>query len=119
MTVAREQAEAVLAAVRAKYATHIGEDSEYGPTLIENWHWLSEPTPWAIVWEGGPFEWAYRFSSGGFDDEVYSLAAAIFGDTAEGRSRATGMATEPPADDIPGVFIEPINHWALGLYLEA
>lgn len=116
MAVTREQAEAVLAAVQAKYAPDLnGENAEYGPKLIEDWDWLSSPTKWAIIWEEGPFEWAYRFGMGGLNEEMYNALLESSGNTVEGRAKAYEMAMEKPADDIPGVWTEAITAWAISV----
>jgi hypothetical protein len=66
---------------------------EDGPQLVKDWDWVG-PTPYAIVWEGGPYDWA-MLASGGGRDEV-------------------GAKVEPIRVD--GVFLEPVTGWALGVY---
>lgn len=61
-----------------------------GPVLCRDFELWSGPTRWAIVWEGGPEEWALS---------------------------ATAMQSYDTLITFPdGVFVEPIVGWALGLY---
>lgn len=94
MDVTKEIAEQCFAAIVGQFNPEEG----YGPKLIENWDWLdSGPTPWAIVWEEGPYEWALRAQSGGTDPEF-------------------GTVT-PEAENWPeGVFAEAATSWAVGIY---
>lgn len=112
MTVTREQARQALEATKLQFALHVEDAPEYGPKLIENWDWLeSGPTPWAIVWEDGPYEWAYRAQEGGMDEEATILARDI-------AELATVTLETPAAPLWPvGVFAEPVTSWAVGLYL--
>lgn len=61
-----------------------------GPVLCRDFELWSGPTRWAIVWEGGPYDWAIEASSTQFADDRGGLPE--------------------------GVFVEPIVGWALGLY---
>ena len=140
-TVAREAAEAVLAAVRKQFRNHCATHAEIAemfaddpelvatlttkrdgtpkpeapqPKLVENWQFThrDDPAPFAIVWEEGPYEWAYNAIHGGVDEEMTALmaeAAAEFGGTAP-------VAKIAAADPITGVETEPITGWALGVY---
>lgn len=105
----RETAEKVLKQVTTKYAAYI--EAGYEPKLIQDWDWVGH-TPWAIIWEEGPDEWAYNFGGGGFDYEIYEGARA-FGKSEE---EARKLATVEPTADLPGVFTEPVTGWALGIY---
>lgn len=124
--VTREQAEAVLAAVRKQFiaycATHAETAEMYAddpelvdvltkyadgrpkpedpqPVIVENFEWVTGMVaPYAIVWEEGPYEWAYNAIHGGTDEE--------FGGTIQ------------PADPIHGVTTEAYTTWALGIYPE-
>lgn len=109
--VTRKQAEQVLAAVRSRHEGYWGDSESSAPKLVENWDWLeSGPTRWAIVWEEGPYEWAYRASMGGTDEEMTSLVADEFG---SGAARAVKL--EEPLR-VSGLFLEPVTMWALGIY---
>lgn len=111
-TVTREKADQVLVAVKQRYP---GADGAYGPELVKDWQYLNDPTPWAIVWEDGPFEWAYTALSGGVDEEVAALAAE-FTDTAQRQVIDRVSQVEPIQVD--GVFLEPVTSWAIGIYPE-
>lgn len=98
MAVTQRQAEQAFRQIKQQFAAFIDPDVEqYGPQLIHNWDWLdSGPTKWAIVWEGGPYEWA--------------LLAETGGRTEFGRA-------VPPAKNWPaGTFAEPVTSWAVGIY---
>lgn len=126
-TVTRKQAEAVLAAVKTKWRSYCLEfpvvdgkpdyDAPQGklvpaaeadlPQLVENWkaHRDSEPC-WAIVWESGPFEWAY----GGLDESWDSELAAA-------RDEFPGL--NPVVRGVPqpkGVHCEPYYSYVLCIY---
>jgi hypothetical protein len=125
MAVTRKQAEQVLAAIKKRYAGLLETDPELPslrpwppPKLIENWDFLdSGPTPWAIVWEEGPDEWAYRAAMGGLDEEVCHLAADEIGRSKVARKvRDEGFAMEEPLQVLKNVHLEPVTTWALGIY---
>lgn len=113
--VTREQAEQALEAVKGQWSYDVAEGNV--PKLVENWDWLeSGTTPWAIVWEEGPDEWAMRAQNGGTDEEATALArddSAITEILGEQFTVATPAAVAWPE----GVFAEPITPWAVGLYL--
>ncbi|WP_433242398.1 hypothetical protein [Actinomadura nitritigenes] len=119
MSVTREQAEQVLEAIKEKYAHHWRNEKgdPYGtpPQLIENWHWLTEPTPWAILWEEGPFEWAYLAGVGGLDMEVYCLALDEYGHTPEGRAKAEELASIAPVPVPEGLYLEAVTTYAVSV----
>lgn len=118
MALTRAQAEQALAAVREQFKIYMGAgDPE--PKLVEDWKPVvfqngrevdTEPIPFAILWEEGPFEWADRARSGGIDEEL----------TLEGRDFDPDyVARTPEAADWPkGVHGSPYFSWALGLYEE-
>jgi hypothetical protein len=135
-TVTREQAEAVLAKVRQQYLAYCATAEETAvmyaddpelvdvltkskdgtpkanppqPTLVENFDWGAGPVPWAIVWEEGPFEWAYNAMQGGVDEEVAAMLAA---EGVEGGGKVDAV------DPVPGVATEPYSGWALAIYPE-
>lgn len=90
--VRKRDADKALAAVKHRFKAWY-DKPEYGPQLIKDFNW-SGPTPYAIVWEGGPYDWAILATGGGRDD--------------------FGFTVEPVRVD--GVFLEPITGWALGVY---
>lgn len=109
MEVTKEIAEQAFAAIKKQFAAYIDENN--GPELIENWDWLdSGPTPWAVVWEEGPFEWAYRAQTGGRDYEATLLMRDATGDQ-------TKVVDTPEAEGWPeGFFTEAVTSWAVGIY---
>lgn len=95
-TVTRGDVEKVLAALRRQrqYAVDPGS----GPKIVEDFDWVGHE-PLAIVWEGGPFEWAYLFPHGGRDEEF-------------------GFNIADVSADIPAhVFAEAITSWAIAVHL--
>lgn len=113
MSITREQAETILATLRAQYG--IEADDEYGPKLMEDWMWFDTPTRWALVWEEGPYDWALRFGEGGFNEEIFNLALDEFGNTAEGRAKAIALASEKPAGIPEGLWVEAVTGWAVSI----
>jgi hypothetical protein len=114
----KEQATQVLVAVRrqvggtraSSYSPRQGKEDLFkeafgdGPKLVENWNWRGELTDvsngstWSIVWEEGPFEWAYLFPHGGVEEEF-------------------GFRRQDVSSLIPdGVFAEPITSWSIGVH---
>lgn len=100
MTITREQAEQALAAVKEQFKVYI-DAGESEPVLVENWEPFvyqdgkvvdTETYPFAIVWEDGPFEWAYRAKGGGVDEELTRLGR----DFEEGYTARTPAATDWP-----------------------
>lgn len=91
------------------------------PGLTENWVPFIyrdgkeidvDPVPFAIVWEGGPSEWAYRAKEGGRDVELTLELRAATG-------FMNAVVNTPEAVDWPvGVQAEPYFSYALGLYEE-
>jgi hypothetical protein len=68
----------------------------YGPTLVMDWDWTGEPTP-AVIWEGGPYDWAIYVGYGG--------------------RMETGYHAPDLSDEIPDtVFVEPYSGWAVSIY---
>jgi hypothetical protein len=96
----RSTAEQCVAAIRATFKAYLG-DGEPGPALVEDF----DGRPWTIMWEGGPYEWVFLLG-GGVDEEMAALAEE-FGATVE---------PTPPTDFPPGVMVEPINHYSVGVY---
>lgn len=94
----KAEATKVLNAVKRAFRPWL--DGSDGPKLLENWDWLGHGNParWSIVWEEGPFEWAYLFPFGGRDEEF-------------------GFRVADVSEAIPdGFFSEAITSWAIGLY---
>lgn len=105
----RELAEAALQAVIAKHQAYIDAGCE-PPILLPPERSMSQDC-WEIVWEDGPFEWAYRASLGGVDEELAELAADVMP-----RDRAVALATEQPGTFPAGVYVEPYSDFRLCLY---
>jgi hypothetical protein len=117
----RRQAEAVFEAVKKRYALHLEGMSETSldyPKLVEDWEpwWNNDIVPWAILWESGPDEWAYRFSDGGFDEELAILSGDLFGRERTREMAEAGRFTEQPAQLKKDVFVEPGTSFVLCLY---
>jgi hypothetical protein len=101
MAVTKRQAEQALQQIKQQFRVFLPAETpaevNEGPKLIHNWDWLdSGPTTWAIVWEGGPYDWALLAETGGRTE---------FG-------RAIAPAKNWPA----GTFAEPVTSWAVGIY---
>lgn len=79
------QALEVLARLNSKYG--YDTPSEYGPKLVMDFDWGYEEWP-AIVWEGGPYEWAVT-------DSFWLL---------DGSAK--------------GTWYEAITSWSLGIYVD-
>lgn len=103
--VTRKQAEQALAAIKEQFKTYIAAGYD-GPELIENWEpwWNSSTIPFVIMWEEGPFEWAYSAKDGGIDEELSSLM---------GERVDTPAATSWPE----GIWMEPATTYCVALYL--
>ena len=66
-----------------------------GPVLCADFEGWSTTSDWAVVWEGGPHDWTMYVPHGG-------------------RTEDFGLTVGPI--DLPGVFCEPVNGFALALY---
>lgn len=96
-TITRKDAEKVLAAIleQHKWAKQPEFDQ---PIIVEDWTWDLNPAPFAIVWEGGAYQWAYLFPYGGIEEEF-------------------GFKVRDVSDQLPGhVFVDAMTPWALGIY---
>jgi hypothetical protein len=82
--VTKEQAEAVLLAIKERYPESLYCDP---PTLYPHDHEDMPEGCWSIAWEGAPEDWVDHVS-GMWDDGI----------------------------KVPGVFLEPMTSWCLGLY---
>lgn len=72
------------------------------PTLVRDWDWTG--ARWSVVWEEGPYDWTMGLN-GGFTEASYMVA------------EARGTAPKPePVLDLPGIMLEPVTGWAVGLY---
>ena len=91
--VTRAKAQKVLTAVRASFGVAAGEE---GPALVMAWDWTGRGAHPAIVWEGGPYDWAILASGGGRDE--------------------WGLVHQPV--EVPGTFLEPVTGWARGIWPE-
>lgn len=106
--ITRQDAERVLNLVQYQNNIKESEQDRWGPTLVENWDWSGHPTRWAIVWEEGPYEWAYHFPFGGVDEE---LTAAL-------QDFAPGKVVRRKEVQLPDhIFTEAITSFAIGIYL--
>ena len=74
--ITKKQAEKVFAELKKKYKWAITEGCQ--PILIKNFEWSAGVVPYAIVWEGGPYEWVYEFRTKveGIYTEAYTGWAA-------------------------------------------
>ncbi|MFE0472636.1 hypothetical protein ACFW2V_13575 [Streptomyces sp. NPDC058947] len=116
--ITRKQAEQALACVRQQFKVYI-DAGEPEPVLVENWKpfvWQdsrgveTDTYPFAIIWEEGPFEWAYRAEEGGVDEELTLLGREFKEDY---------VAHTPAAQGWPkGVHGEPYFSYVLTLYAE-
>lgn len=105
MTVAvrKRDADKVLAAIRRQYAGWIDPKDKddvgigmSGPQLVKNFDWGCGVAPYAVVWEGGPYQWTYLAGEAHIDEE---------------------FGFKIPAVDFPeSVFCEAYTGWALGIY---
>lgn len=97
VVVRKADADKVLAAVRRQFAGWIEPgDPASGPTLVKDFDWDCGVAPYAVVWEGGPYEWPMLAGEGGVDEEFgFKIKAVEFPKT---------------------VFVEPYTGWALGIY---
>lgn len=94
--VTKGNAEKVLAGVKKLFKAYTDGGND-GPVLVKDWDWVGgPPVPWAIIWEGGPYEWSYLVPNGGIDQEF----GLKFG----------------PIDVPDGVYIEHETSWAIGIY---
>lgn len=100
MAVTKRQAQQAFRQVKDQFREiTVDIDGANGPKLIKDWDWLdSGPTKWAIVWEGGPHDWAMLAETGGRLEMEYGQ-------------------TIPPAKRWPaGTFAEAVTSWAVGIY---
>ena len=95
--VTKRDAEKVLAAVRKQFSAYVKGGSDLDqPMLIKDWDFFGHgAVPYAIVWEGGPYEWAHLVG-GGVDEE--------FGFRYE---------SAPIPDN---VYVEPYTSYVLAIY---
>lgn len=119
--VTRKQAEAVYAVVLERFALYLeglAPDSLDYPKLVRDWEpwWGDSVVPWAILWESGPFEWAYRFTMGGFDEEMAVGVSEFVGAERTREMARAGEFVEQPAKVPDGVYIECGTSFILCLY---
>jgi hypothetical protein len=98
VSVRKSDADAVFNAVKRQFAGWIDPSlPSGGPILEKDWDFLGYGAiPYAIVWEDGPYEWAFIAIHGGREQE--------FG------------GTIPPVEIPSHLYTEPITSWALGIY---
>lgn len=109
--ITREQAEQALASIRQQFKVYI-DAGEPEPVLVENWKPFvyrdgsmvdTDTYPFAIVWDEGPFEWAYRARGGGIDEEVTLLGREFDKDyvarTPEAQGWPEGVSESPYFSD--------------------
>ena len=89
-TLTKRQKTQTLNAVKKAYKAWITADDQ--PILMDDFY---EDGTTAVVWEGGPYEWAF-LTDGGIEEEFGFEMKAV----------------KVPA----GVYTEPIFSYALGLY---
>jgi len=94
--ITKSQAERVLAAVARQAKAWVTETCH--PVLVQDWQWMDNPAPLAVVWEEGPYDWAYLFPHGGTEEE--------FG------SRIPDVSARLPQN----VFCEAVTGWSIAIY---
>lgn len=116
----RAKAEETLRAVKEQFKEYLqGVPESEQPKLYEpGFH----ADCWTIAWEGC-HDWSLMAFVGGFDEEIaglaYDFARCDLGlSEAEARAKAQEAGRKPAHPLPPGVFVEPLNHWALCLYPE-
>lgn len=107
-TITRKDAEKVLALIEKRFASwlYTEEGDLYPPThpkIVENYD--GRPGQFAIMWDGGPYEWSYYGS-------LMSMGYA---------EREPEFGIRLPIVEVPAslyhVFTEPINSYTIGIYL--
>lgn len=94
--VTQKQAQTVLEAIEKRFEPWIAAGGD-APKLIMDFDWLDVgPSP-AIIWEGGPYEWALLDPAGDIEEEF-------------------GLRI-PPMELPAEVWTEPVTSWALGIHL--
>ena len=102
--VTKRQAEASLKAIAKKF----GE----GAQLVKDHQgWYSDHA-WAIVWEGGPYEWP-QLLDGGFDEELFN---GLYPEFEQSHPEAVKKATHGAVKLPKGVWAEAINGYSIALY---
>lgn len=121
-------AHAVLAALERRYRHYLeNERDDDLPKMVENW----EPyymdgarvrgedvrVPWAILWESGPDDWAYRFTSGGVNEELAILTEEFLGKDGVVQAVREGLFTEKSfEDEVLGVRTEPATSFIVEIW---
>lgn len=105
--VLKRDAERALASVRRMFRSWIDAGTEE-PVLVRNYDpGFGAPAPFAILWEGGPFDWAITATLGGINEEEATLVREFGGEP----KRWVPLTLD-------NVFLEPITGWSLGIYPE-
>jgi hypothetical protein len=73
-----------------------------GPVLVKDFQMWGSPTAWAVVWESGTYDWPQGLT-GGYDEADWLMME-------HGRT----PAARPPLE-LHGLFLEPINGWAVAI----
>lgn len=106
--VSKRQAESATRAIGKAF----GASERNGPTLVKDYEGLYGVYNYAILWEGGPFEWTYLLQ-GGFDEELFSM---IYPEFEPDRDKARKRCERKPVKFPKDVFAEAINHYSIALY---
>lgn len=97
--VTRSEAKFVLKAIERRFVGLVDDSDQ--PVLVENY---MDTGNFGIVWEGGPYEWAFRVASGGVNDEVFCTLVDEFGvDPAVAKRKST----ESPLPVPDSIRLEP------------
>lgn len=103
----RVLAQRALREVKRTFAAYLDDDGN-GPVLLKDWGTISgSEAPYAIVWEGGPHDWASMATAGGVDEEVTTLLRQV---------RPHAEPVRYDAIEVEGAFLEPYTSYALGVY---
>lgn len=131
--ITRAKAEAALAAVEEQFRSYVepttypaftaADGTEFPaetlgplapkPTLVEDWN-----GGWAICWEDGPDDWAYRATMGGSSEEERVLVASAARENGVDPQTAVDryVKDDEPVTWPKGVYAEPYYSFVLCLY---
>lgn len=105
---ALDQAEIVLASVAAMYAQEIEAGLYPAPLLATGRNAAGYGSDFAVVWEEGPFEWAFRLD-GQPDEDLFNLAV----DAGLCRDQARRLASTRSLFVPDGVEVDPYSSYIL------
>jgi hypothetical protein len=77
------------------------EEGPYGPQWVADWGYGA---PFTIIWEEGPYEWTQQYCT---------MAAGY-----ESIDEEFGFKRKASKYPVKGVFLEPVNSYALSIYPE-